>query len=183
MTASFGKKLIWFYHLCRVILLRYNMDFQLVIYVGKAGRRTMDQQTQWTVSPIGWLRTWGASVRLDVLLCLCALAIQILIPAAQVWHIATEHTTAIPSQLKRHSGEFLSLAFSVKPDIPQGHEAYNLLACPVCQAFVHLSDAAETRLDLSVELTTPNPHFFLRGPPLCQAPLQASASRAPPILS
>src|SRR5688500_1242235 len=147
------------------------------MYVGKVGRRTMDQQTQRTVSPIGWLRTWGASVRLDVLLCLCVFAIQLFIPAAQVWHIATEHSTAIPSQLKRHSGEFLPLAFSVKLDIPQGHEAYDLIACPVCQAFVHLSDAVETRLALSVELRTPNPHFFLRGPPLCQAPLQTSAPR------
>lgn len=153
------------------------------MYVGKVGRRTMDQQTQRTVSPIVCLRTWGASVRHDVLLCLCALAIQLFIPAAQVWHIATQHTTTIPSQRQSHSGEFLSVAFSVKPDIPQGQEAYDPVECPVCQAFVHLSDAMETRLDPSVALTTPNPHFFLRGPPLCQVPLQATAPRAPPILS
>ena len=153
------------------------------MWVGKAGRQTMGQHTQRTVSRIVCLKIWGASVRFDILLCLCALAIQFFIPAAQVWHIATEHTTAIPLQLQSHSGEFLPVALSVKPDSSHGHAAYDLVECLVCQALVHLSDALEIGLELSVEVTTPNPHFFPRGPPLCQAPLQASAPRAPPVLS
>lgn len=143
----------------------------------------MDQQPQRTVSPIVCLRTWGISVRLGVLLCLCALAIQLVFPAAQVWHIATEHTTASPAQLQSHSGALPPVAFSVKPSIPQEHDAHDLVECPVCQAFVPLSDVLETRLELSVELTTPNSHFFRRGPPLFQAPLQTAAPRAPPFLS
>lgn len=143
----------------------------------------MDQQPQRTISPIVCVRTWGVSVRLDVLLCLCALAIQLFIPAAQVWHIATKHTTAAPLQLQSHSGQFALSALRANPDLPHGHESYDLAECLMCQAFVHMSDAVETPLRLSIDLATYHDVLFLRGPPLRQTFLTASAPRAPPILS
>jgi len=171
------------YHLYSVILLRYSADFLSVICLGKAGRQTMGQQTQRTVSRIVCLRTWGASVRLDVLLCLCALAIQLFIPAAQVWHIATEHIPAAPLQLQSHSGQFSPLAFRTNPDIPHGHESYDLAECLMCQAFVRTSDAVETPFRLSIDLATYHDVLFLRGPPLRQTFLTASSPRAPPVFS
>ena len=142
----------------------------------------MDRQTQQTVSPVACLRDWGVSTRLDVLLCLFALAVQLFIPAVQVWHLAAEHITAAPPpQLLNLSGQLSTLR--VKLDIPQGHESYNLAECPVCQAFVHMSDAVEMPSRLSVKLAAYRDDLFLRGPPLCQTPLHAATPRAPPVLS
>lgn len=141
----------------------------------------MDRQTQQTVSPVACLRDWGVSTRLDVLLCLFALAVQLFIPAAQVWHLAAEHITAAPPQLLDLSGQLSTLR--VKLDIPQGHELYDLAACPVCQAFVHMSDAVETPSRLSVDLAACRDDLFLRGPPRRQTPLHAATPRAPPVLS
>jgi hypothetical protein len=142
----------------------------------------MDRQTQQTVAPVACFRGWGVSARLDVLLCLFALAVQLFIPAAQVWHLAAEHITADPPpQLLNRSGQLSTLR--VKLDIPQGHESYDLAACPVCQAFVHMSDAVETPSRLSVDLAAYRDDLFLRGPPLRQTPLNAATPRAPPVLS
>jgi len=142
----------------------------------------MDRQTQQMVSLVACLRGWGVSARLDVLLCLFALAVQLFIPAAQVWHLAAEHiTTASPPQLLNLSGQLSTLR--VKLDIPQGHESYDLAECPVCQAFVHMSDAVETPSRLSVDLAACCDNLFLRGPPLRQTPLNAATPRAPPVLS
>jgi hypothetical protein len=142
----------------------------------------MDRQTQQTVSPVACLRGWGVSARLDVLLCLFALAVQLFIPAAQVWHLAAEHITAAsPPQLLDLSGQLSTLR--VKLDIPQRHDSYDLAECPVCQAFVHVSDAVETPSRLSVDLAACRDDLFLRGPPLRQTPLNAATPRAPPVLS
>lgn len=140
----------------------------------------MDRQTQQTVSPVACFRGRGVSARLDVLLCLFALAVQLFIPAAQVWHL-TEHIPAAPPQLLNLSGQLSTLR--VKLDIPHGHESYDFAECPVCQAFVHMSDGVETPSRLSVDLAAYRDALFLRGPPLCQTPLHAAAPRAPPVLS
>lgn len=141
----------------------------------------MDRQTQQTVSPVACFRGWGVSARLDVLLCLFALAVQLFIPAAQVWHLAAEHITAASPHLLDLSGQLSTLR--VKLDIPHGHASYDLAECPVCQAFVHMSDAMDTPSQLSVDLAAYRDDLFLRGPPLRQTPLNAATPRAPPVLS
>jgi hypothetical protein len=133
------------------------------------------------VSPVACFRGWGVSARLDVLLCLFALAVQLFIPATQIWHLAAEHITAAPPQLLNLSGQLSMLR--VKLDIPQGHESYDVAECPACQAFVHMSNAVETPSRLSVDLAADRNDLLLRGPPLRHPPLNAATPRAPPVLS
>ena len=142
----------------------------------------MDRQTRQTVSPMACFRGQGVSARLDVLFCLLALAVQLFIPAAQVWHLAAEHITAAPPpHLQNLSGQLSTLR--VKLAIPHGHESYDLAECPVCHAFVHMSNAVDTPSRLSVDLAAYRDALFLRGPPLRQMLLNAATPRAPPILS
>ena len=119
--------------------------------------------------------------RLGALFCLLALAIQLAIPVAQLWHVAVDHLSK--TTLSEQNRGDQSTAVHHHSALRQGDESHDALYCPVCQAFVSMRDVADIPAQVAMDIERSI------GPPpqtdviVYQAFLHASASRAPPVFS
>ena len=132
-------------------------------------------------APVSRLRDLGVSARPGALFCLLALAIQLAIPVAQLWHVAVDHLPE--TTLSEQDQGNQSTALHRQSALHQGDEHHDALYCPVCQAFVSMRDVADIPAQVAMDIERSI------GPPpqtdvvVDQTFLHVSASRAPPVFS
>ena len=119
--------------------------------------------------------------RFGALFCLWALAVQLAIPVAQLWHVAVDHLAE--TTLSEQDRGDQSTALHRQSALRQGGESHDALYCPVCQAFVSMRDVADIPAQVAMDIERSI------GPPpqtdviVYQTFLHTSASRAPPVFS
>jgi hypothetical protein len=123
----------------------------------------------------------GAVPRLRVLICLFTLALQLAIPVAQIWHIATDHTPVVALSEQRQTGQ--PEAFRLKVEPHRDHEFDNSRACPVCHAFVYMQDIIDIQAQVAADIERSICPLPLTGLIATQTLLYTSAPRAPPVFS
>jgi hypothetical protein len=119
--------------------------------------------------------------RLRVLICLFTLAIQLVIPVAQIWHIATHHTPVIALSEQRQSSQPEAFRLQVEPH--RDYDFDNSRGCPVCHAFVYMQDIIDIQAQVAADIERSIYHLPLAKLIATQTFLYASAPRAPPAFS
>jgi hypothetical protein len=134
-------------------------------------------------APISVSHLLGLSTlpRLRVLICLFTLAIQLAIPVAQIWHIATHRTPVFALSEHRQSSQPEAFRLQVEPH--RDHDFDNSRECPVCHAFVYMQDIIDIQSQVAADIERSIYHLPLAELIATQTFLYASAPRAPPVFS
>lgn len=134
-----------------------------------------------TPAPVSRLLSSGVCPRLSIVVCLLTLAIQLAVPVAQIWHIATDHTSAVALLDHHPTGQSAALRLQVEPH--RNHEFDNLIDCPVCHAFVYMQHVIDIRMQVVLDVERSVCPLPLTGLFVYKIFLYTSAPRASPILS
>jgi hypothetical protein len=123
----------------------------------------------------------GVSTYLSILFCLFTLAIQVIIPVANIWHIAVAHTPSATFAAERQHDQLKTF----RPHLAshRDDEFDNPIYCFVCQSFVHIRDIVDIQVQVTISIARSIDQLFLNRLIVCQIFLHSSTSRAPPLLS
>lgn len=141
----------------------------------------MDRWSQHAATPVSRPLGLNARLRLRVLIGLFTLAIQLAIPVAQIWHIATDHTPAVALSEQHQASQSATHRTHVEPH--RDRESDKSIDCPVCHAFVYLQDVIDIPAQVTLVLERSICQLPLTGLIAYQARLYAPAPRAPPVFS
>jgi hypothetical protein len=118
---------------------------------------------------------------LSILFCLFTLAIQVIIPVANIWHIASAHAPSATIVVERQHDQLNT--FRLHLESHRDNEFDDAIYCLVCQTFVHMHHVVDIQVQVTIGIARSVDPLSLVRSIVRQILLHTSASRAPPLLS
>jgi hypothetical protein len=123
----------------------------------------------------------GVSTYLSILFCLFTLAIQVIIPVANIWHIAVAHTPSATFAAERQNDQLKT--FRPHLESHRDNEFDNPIYCFVCQSFAYMHNVVDIQVQVTISTARSIDQLSLNRLIVCQVLLHSSTSRSPPLLS
>jgi hypothetical protein len=118
---------------------------------------------------------------LSILFCLFTLAMQVILPVANIWHIASAHAPSTTIVVDRQHDQLNTFRFHLESH--RDNEFDHSIYCLACQTFLHMHHVVVMQVQVTISITRSIDPLSLDRSIVHQILLHASTSRAPPLLS